>query len=88
MQDTFDPHEPDPMMTGAAESCLWELDTLTGHWHPNVATLACILKQQFTKEQYALEDFLDHSYASVCPPAEEKNIKKYQQLFITAANGV
>lgn len=67
MKDPFNPSEPDPMKTGAAESCLWELDTLTGHWHPNVATLASILGQQFTKERYTMEDFLDHSYASVGP---------------------
>ena len=63
--DPFDPEEKDPLETGAIDSCLWELETLRGHWQPNVATLARILGEQFTKAAYGLEDFLDHSYGSV-----------------------
>ncbi|PWW78911.1 CBF-domain-containing protein [Tuber magnatum] len=62
--DPFDPEEEDPLETAAIDSCLWELETLRGHWHPNVATLARILGEQFTKAGYGLEDFLDHSYGS------------------------
>jgi U3 small nucleolar RNA-associated protein 19 len=67
-QDPFDPEETDPLQTGAIESCVWELETLMSHWHPNVATLCRIIKEQFTKERYNLEDFLDHSYGSVSIP--------------------
>jgi len=63
--DPFDPEEKDPLETGAIDSCLWELETLREHWQPNVATLARILGEQFTKAAYGLEDFLDHSYGSV-----------------------
>lgn len=67
--DPFDAHEPDPLHSGAIDSCVWEIETLMGHWHPSVATLSRIMREQFTKERYLLEDFLDHSYASVRPPS-------------------
>ena len=63
--DPFDAEETDPLQTGAIESSVWELETLMSHWHPNVATLCRIIKEQFTKERYMVEDFLDHSYGSV-----------------------
>ena len=64
-RDPFDMDEPDPMNTGAIDSSLWELESLQSHWHPNVSSLAKIMSQQFTKRDYNLEDFLDHSYNSV-----------------------
>jgi U3 small nucleolar RNA-associated protein 19 len=65
MDDPFLPDEEDPMETEAIESCLWEIVMLQSHYQPNVATLAKIISEQFTKQSYNLEDFLDHSYASV-----------------------
>ena len=65
MDDPFDMEEVDPMRTNAIESSLWEIETLQSHYHPNVATLAKIISEQFTKQAYNLEDFLDHSYGSV-----------------------
>jgi len=65
MEDPFVAGEPDPMMTNAIESSLWEIVMLQSHYHPNVATLAKIISEQFTKQAYNLEDFLDHSYGSV-----------------------
>lgn len=65
LYDCFDPDETDPMKTGAIDSCLWELETLQSHYHPNVASLARIISEQFTKTSYNLDDFLDHSYNSV-----------------------
>ncbi|KAK3072482.1 Maturation and nuclear export of 40S ribosomal subunits interacting protein [Teratosphaeriaceae sp. CCFEE 6253] len=65
LTDPFSMEEADPMTTGAIDSSLWELQTLQSHYHPNVATLARILGEQFTKRGYQLEDFLDHSYASL-----------------------
>lgn len=63
--DPFIPDETDPMATEAMESCLWEVMQLQSHYHPNVATIANILSEQFTKQTYNMEDFLDHSYLSV-----------------------
>jgi U3 small nucleolar RNA-associated protein 19 len=67
-KDPFDPEEADPMETGAIDSCLWEVVQLQSHYHPNVATIAKIMSEQFTKQAYNIEDFLDHSYATVCLP--------------------
>lgn len=66
--DPFDMDEEDPMETKAIQSCLWEIVTLQSHYHANVATLAKIISEQFTKHAYNLEDFLDHSYGSVRTP--------------------
>jgi U3 small nucleolar RNA-associated protein 19 len=65
MNDPFDPSEEDPMKTDAISSSLWEVEMLQSHYHPNVATLARIISEQFTKHAYNMEDFLDHSYATV-----------------------
>ncbi|KAF8426320.1 CBF/Mak21 family-domain-containing protein [Tirmania nivea] len=74
-EDPFDMNEPDPMKTNAIESSLWELVMLQEHYHPSVATLARIVSEQFTKESYKLEDFLDHSYASMIDAELRKNIR-------------
>jgi len=63
--DPFKMEETDPIETHAIDSCLWELVTLQSHYHPNVASLARIISEQFTKRSYNLDDFLDHSYSSV-----------------------
>jgi U3 small nucleolar RNA-associated protein 19 len=65
LSDPFDADEEDPMETQAIDSCLWELVQLQNHYHPNVATIAKIISEQFTKQSYNIEDFLDHSYSSV-----------------------
>lgn len=62
MDDPFDSMEPDPTVTDAIESSLWEIETLQSHYHPNVAALARIISEQFTKRGYNIEDFLDYSY--------------------------
>lgn len=63
--DPFRQEESDPMETNALESSLWEIQMLQSHYHPNVATIAKIISEQFTKQAYNLEDFLDHSYGTV-----------------------
>ena len=65
MDDPFDMAEPNPMETNAIDSSLWEIYTLQSHYHPNVATIAKIISEQFTKQAYTIEDFLDHTYISV-----------------------
>jgi len=65
LDDPFNMDEDDPMETDAIESSLWEIVMLQSHFHPNVATLAKIISEQFTKSSYNIEDFLDHSYGSV-----------------------
>ncbi|KAJ5698636.1 hypothetical protein N7462_000641 [Penicillium macrosclerotiorum] len=62
MDDPFNPFELDPTRTHAIESSLWEIQALQSHYHPNVAAIARIISEQFTKQAYNLEDFLDHTY--------------------------
>lgn len=76
MDDPFDMEQRDPVLTRAIDSSLWELETLRSHYHPNVATLAKIIGEQFTKREYQLEDFLDHSYTSLIDADLGKEMKK------------
>lgn len=76
MDDPFDMRQADPMLSSAIESSLWELETLQSHFHPNVATLSKIMGEQFTKRDYQLEDFLDHSYGSLIEAELLKEMKK------------
>jgi U3 small nucleolar RNA-associated protein 19 len=76
MDDPFDMEEEDPMQTGAIDSSLWEIETLQSHYHPNVATLAKIISEQFTKRSYNLEDFLDQSYTAILNTELGRELKK------------
>ncbi|KAL8869665.1 MAG: hypothetical protein Q9174_004099 [Haloplaca sp. 1 TL-2023] len=76
MDDPFDMAEPNPMATNAINSSLWEIHTLQSHYHPNVATIAKIISEQFTKQAYNIEDFLDHTYTSMLSAELDKDIKK------------
>ncbi|KAL5329713.1 hypothetical protein ACEPPN_003228 [Leptodophora sp. 'Broadleaf-Isolate-01'] len=76
MNDPFLMDEEDPMETKAIDSSLWEIVTLQSHYHPNVATLAKIISEQFTKQSYNMEDFLDHSYGSMLEAEYVKDVKK------------
>ncbi|KAI9848637.1 MAG: hypothetical protein M1838_000476 [Thelocarpon superellum] len=75
-EDPFDMAQQDPMRTGAIDSSLWEVQMLQSHYHPNVATLAKIIGEQFTKHSYNLEDFLDHTYGSMLEAELSKDVKK------------
>ncbi|KAL3478979.1 CBF/Mak21 family-domain-containing protein [Aspergillus californicus] len=79
MDDPFDPNEPNPDLTNAIESSLWEIETLQSHYHPNVASIARIVSEQFTKQAYNLEDFLDYTYQGMVEAElglEEKPLRK------------
>lgn len=76
----FDDNEPDPLKTNALQSSLWELETLQTHYHPNVASLAKIMSQPFTKPQYILEDFLDHSYKVLMDSEHNRRLKNVPAL--------
>lgn len=80
MDDPFSMTEPDPALTNAIDSSLWELETLRSHYHPNVATLAKILGEQFTKREYEMEDFLDHSYAGLIEGELGRKLKKAPEV--------
>ena len=63
--DPFLADEPNPNLTNALDSSLWELYSHKNHYHAGVSTLARIFEEAFTKPSYPLEDFLDHTYATV-----------------------
>ncbi|CAK7225614.1 Maturation and nuclear export of 40S ribosomal subunits interacting protein [Sporothrix bragantina] len=76
LADPFLLSEQDPMETHAVDSCLWELVQLQTHYHPNVATIAKIVSEQFTKQAYNVEDFFDHSYQSMLEAEFGKEVRK------------
>ncbi|KAL6720693.1 Maturation and nuclear export of 40S ribosomal subunits interacting protein [Lecanora helva] len=78
--DPFQMEERDPMATDALESSLWEVHMLQNHYHPNVATLAKIISEQFTKQAYNMEDFLDHSYGTMLDAELLKDVKKPPEI--------
>ena len=63
--DLFVADEPNPNLTNALDSSLWELYSHNNHYHAAVSTLARIFEEAFTKPSYPMEDFLDHTYATV-----------------------
>ena len=65
LSDPFLPEETDPMKTEALESSLWELLSHGTHYHAPVSTMCKIFLEAFTKPNYAMEDFLDHTYNTV-----------------------
>ncbi|PHH71994.1 hypothetical protein CDD80_4850 [Ophiocordyceps camponoti-rufipedis] len=74
--DPFLADETNPMETKAIDSCLWEMVQLQSHYQPNVATICNIVSEQFTKQSYNMEDFLDHTYASLLEAEMAKQVKK------------
>ncbi|RIA95536.1 CBF/Mak21 family-domain-containing protein [Glomus cerebriforme] len=74
--DPYNFDEPDPMKSNAFESSLWEMKTLQDHYFPNVATLAKIFQDKFTKPSYNLEDFLDHTYLTLIEAELNRKSKK------------
>jgi U3 small nucleolar RNA-associated protein 19 len=46
---------------------LWELAAHAAHYHAPAGALAKVFAQPFTKPGYALDEFVDHSYATVRP---------------------
>ncbi|KAF9111800.1 hypothetical protein BGX27_004404 [Mortierella sp. AM989] len=80
--------EQDPMKCHALESSLWELQTLQNHFAPNVSTLAKIFNEQFTKPSYNLEDFLDHTYATMFKNEITKKRKGDAALAVEAPKGL
>ncbi|OCH86967.1 ribosome biogenesis protein Noc4 [Obba rivulosa] len=63
--DPFLPQETNPNLTRAVDSSLWELYTHRQHYHATVSTLTRVLEEAFTRPNYAMEDFLDHTYGTL-----------------------
>jgi len=75
-EDPFLADEPNPNLTNALDSSLWELYSHKNHYHSGVSTLARIFEEAFTKPSYPLEDFLDHTYATLIDGELKQRIKR------------
>ncbi|KAL0247477.1 hypothetical protein I308_103542 [Cryptococcus tetragattii IND107] len=80
--DPFDPEEKDPLKTKALESSLWEIAALQRHYLSSVSTLAKVFGEPFTKAEYNMEDFLDHSYNTLFETEANRRIKNAPALSI------
>ncbi|KAJ7645611.1 CBF/Mak21 family-domain-containing protein [Mycena polygramma] len=74
--EPFDPAEPNPLLTHAIDSSLWELNSHREHYLSGVSTLTKIFSEAFTKPSYAMEDFLDHTYGTLFDADANRKIKK------------
>lgn len=66
----------DPSKSNAIDSSLWELHTLQDHYNPTVSQICKIVSEQFTKQQYNLDDFLDHGYGTLLESELKKDGKR------------
>jgi len=85
--DPFLPGEANPALTRALESSLWELVSHQTHYHSSVSTLCKIFAEPFTKPSYPLEDFLDHTYATLFDTEVKRKIKKEPPLALDPTRG-
>ena len=46
----YKPHQRNPLFSGAENSCLWELNRLSRHYHPSV----CLFARNLMKVSFAL----------------------------------
>lgn len=75
--DPFDEAEEDPERCRAIESCLWEVDSLRGHYCPTVASLASLFATPISHmtEQVPLEPLLTMSYRSLAQLETRKRLR-------------
>jgi len=88
IEDPFLAEEPNPNLTNALDSSLWELYSHKNHYHAGVSTLARIFEEAFTKPSYPMEDFLDHTYATLIEGELKRRIKKDPAVETDEPNGI
>ncbi|XP_005085366.1 nucleolar complex protein 4 homolog [Mesocricetus auratus] len=57
--DPYDPLEKDPARSQALESCLWELQTLQQHYHPEVSRAASVINQVLSDPEVSIASLLE-----------------------------
>ncbi|KAF5357188.1 hypothetical protein D9756_006382 [Leucocoprinus leucothites] len=85
--DPFLSGEPNPTNTRALESSLWELVSHRSHYHATVSALCKVFAEPFTKPNYPLEDFLDHTYATLFDTEANRKIKREPALALDLPKG-
>ncbi|PWA02636.1 hypothetical protein BB558_001200 [Smittium angustum] len=78
--DPYNENERDPSKCNAINSSIWELVTIQNHYYTNISTIACVFNEPFTKPEYILEDFLDHTYSTMFAAETGRKIKKAPAL--------
>ncbi|KAL5522419.1 hypothetical protein ACEPAG_8435 [Sanghuangporus baumii] len=75
-RDPFDEKEPNPTLTNALNSSLWELAAHRQHYHAPAATLTRIFEEPFTRPGFSMEDFLDHTYSTLFETEANRRSKR------------
>ncbi|TFK40532.1 CBF/Mak21 family-domain-containing protein [Crucibulum laeve] len=88
LDDPFLAEETDPLVTRAIDSSLWELLSHSSHYHASVSVLCKIFSEAFTKPGYAMEDFLDHTYATLFDTEAGRKTKREPALGMELVKGV
>ncbi|XP_038618922.1 nucleolar complex protein 4 homolog [Tachyglossus aculeatus] len=57
--DPYDMEEEDPAKSRALESCLWELQALQKHYHPDVARAAMVINRPLASQEDPISELLD-----------------------------
>ncbi|XP_054450410.1 nucleolar complex protein 4 homolog [Pteronotus mesoamericanus] len=57
--DPYDPDEEDPAKSRALESCLWELQALQRHYHPDVSKAASVINQALSVPEVSIAPLLE-----------------------------
>nr|XP_020036819.1 nucleolar complex protein 4 homolog isoform X2 [Castor canadensis] len=57
--DPYNPDEVDPARSHALESCLWELQTLQQHYHPEVSKAASVINQVLSVPETSIAPLLE-----------------------------
>ncbi|KAL5480712.1 NOC4 [Sanghuangporus weigelae] len=75
-RDPFEENEPNPTLTNALNSSLWELVAHRQHYHAPVATLTRVFEEPFTRPGFSMEDFLDHTYSTLFETEANRRLKR------------
>ncbi|OLY81381.1 hypothetical protein AYI68_g4520 [Smittium mucronatum] len=78
--DPYDPSELDPSKCNAISSSLWELMAIQNHYYANISTLSAIFNNPFTKPEFIIEDFLDHTYSTMFASETSRKLKNAPAL--------
>ncbi|XP_028938764.1 LOW QUALITY PROTEIN: nucleolar complex protein 4 homolog [Ornithorhynchus anatinus] len=57
--DPYDMEEEDPAKSRALESCLWELQALQKHYHPDVARAAMVINHPLSSQEVPISELLE-----------------------------
>jgi len=80
VKDIYSSEESDPNKTNAIESSLWEIETLTHHHHPDVATCAlALMSLRKTNNEKEIHQLLEIDYDEMFEHDINRRIKKKQK---------